>query len=80
MKIVLNLYKTTYKDVNKILMDVFVLRWGSEWEDIAIILSEEDAINASKKYPNNRVEIFTKNKLGFTPSYNYYENGILKTA
>lgn len=77
---ILNLYKTTYKGLNKVLMDyVFVLRWGSEWEDIAIILSEEDAINKSKEYPNNRVEIFSKNKLGFTPSYNYYENGMLKT-
>ncbi len=57
---------------------VFVLIRGSEWEDITIILSEEDAINESKNYPNERVEIFSKNnKLGFTPTYNYYKNGIL---
>jgi hypothetical protein len=56
---------------------VFVLLCGSEWEDITILLSEEDAINESKNYPNNRVEIFGKNKNGFTPTYNYYKNGIL---
>jgi len=59
---------------------VFVLLCGNEWEDITILLSEEDAINESKNYPNNRVEIFSKNnKLGFTPTYNYYKNGILVT-
>ena len=57
---------------------VFVLIFGSEWEDITILLSEEDAINESKNYPNDRVEIFSKNnKLRFTPTYNYYKNGIL---
>lgn len=56
---------------------VYVLLLG-EWEDMTILLSEEDAINASKKYPNDRVEIFSKNnKLEFTPTYNYYKNGIL---
>jgi|UniRef100_A0A6C0KQG5 hypothetical protein len=57
---------------------VFVLVCGNEWEDITILLSEEDAINESKNYPNNRVEIFSKNnKFGFTPTYNYYKNGML---
>jgi len=57
---------------------VFVLLLGSEWEDITILLSEEDAINQSKKYPNDRVEIFGKNnKLAYKPTYNYYKNGIL---
>jgi hypothetical protein len=57
---------------------VFVLLCGSEWEDITILLSEEDAINESKNYPNDRVEIFSKNnELGYTPTYNYYKNGIL---
>ena len=57
---------------------VFVLVCGNEWEDITILLSEEDAINESKNYPNNRVEIFSKNnKFGVTPTYNYYKNGIL---
>jgi hypothetical protein len=57
---------------------VFVLLCGSEWDDITILLNEEDAINESKNYPNHRVEIFSKNKkLSFTPTYNYYKNGIL---
>ena len=57
---------------------VFVLVCGNEWEDITILLSEEDAINESKNYPNNRVEIFGKNNtFVFTPTYNYYKNGIL---
>ena len=55
---------------------VFVLLCGSDWEDMTILLSEEDAIIESKKYPNNRVEIFSKNKVGYTPTYNYYKNGI----
>jgi hypothetical protein len=67
---------------------VYVLIYGSDWEDIVIILSKEDAIEISKKYPNSRVEIFSKSKnidididkslintLGFTPTYNYYKNG-----
>jgi hypothetical protein len=68
---------------------VYVLVFGNDWEDITILLSEEDAINQSKKYPNNRVEIFSKNNkleykdinrndnVGFTPTYNYYKNGLL---
>ena len=42
---------------------VFELLCGGEWEDITILLSlsEEDAINESKNYPNTRVEIFSKN-------------------
>lgn len=58
---------------------VYVLLLGSEWEDIVILLSREDAINESIKYPNARVEIFSKkNKLEeYTPTYNYYKNGEL---
>jgi hypothetical protein len=57
---------------------VYVLLDGSEWEDMIILLSKEDAINESLKYPNTRVEIFSKNnKLGYTPTYNYYKNGEL---
>ena len=65
---------------------VYVLIYGSDWEDSVIILSKEDAIETSKKYPNSRVEIFSKSKnidkdlintLGFTPTYNYYKNGEL---
>ena len=55
---------------------VYVLLYGSDWEDIIIFLSKEDAINESINHPNARVEIFSKNnKLGYTPSFNYYKNG-----
>ena len=54
---------------------------GSEWEDIIILLSKEDAINESIKYPSARVEIFSKNNTtGYTPTYNYYKNGNLVQA
>jgi hypothetical protein len=56
---------------------VYVLLNGSDWEDIIILLSKEDAINVSMKHPNARVEIFSKNKLGYTPTYNFYVNGEL---
>ena len=46
------------------------------WEDVVVILSEEEAINASIKYPDIKVEIFSKiQDLGYTPTYNYYKNG-----
>jgi hypothetical protein len=55
---------------------VYVLLYGSDWEDVIILLSKEDAINESINHPNARVEIFSKNnKLGYTPSFNYYKNG-----
>jgi hypothetical protein len=57
---------------------VYVLTFGSEWEDIIILLSKADAINESINYPNARVEIFNKNNtVGYTPTYNYYKNGEL---
>jgi len=56
---------------------VFALLYGTEWEDMIILLSEEDAKNESIKHPNFRVEIFSKTKVGYTPTYNYYKNGIL---
>ena len=62
---------------------VYVFLFGDEWEDIRIILTEEEAIETSKKYPKQRVEIFDKkiNKeafnFGYSPSYNYYKNGKL---
>lgn len=59
---------------------VYVLTFGSEWEDIIILLSKEDAINESKKYPKARVEIFKINQeVGYTPTYNFYKNGELIT-
>jgi hypothetical protein len=58
---------------------VYILIYdGSEWEDIIILLSKEDAINSSIKYPKARVEIFSQNnKFGYRPTYNYYQNGEL---
>jgi hypothetical protein len=65
---------------------VYVFIYGMDWEDTVIILSKEDAIETSKKYPNSRVEIFSKSKnidkglintSGYTATYNYYKNGEL---
>lgn len=51
---------------------------SSEWEDMVIILTEEDAIKESINRPNHRVEIFSKNRTtGYTPTYNYYKHGEL---
>ena len=52
---------------------------GAEWEDMILIIDKEEAIEASKKYPKRRVEIFGReeNKLGYHPTYNYYKNGIM---
>jgi hypothetical protein len=51
---------------------------GNDWEDMAIILTEEDAINASRRNPFARVEIFGRDEHGkFTPTYSYYKNGLL---
>lgn len=56
---------------------IYLFMCGNEWEDITVFLSVEEAIKASIKYPNDRVEIFSKrtNEAGYTPTYNYYENG-----
>jgi hypothetical protein len=65
---------------------VYVFIYGMDWEDSIIILSKEEAIEISKKYPNSRVEIFGKSKniekdvinnFGYTATYNYYKNGEL---
>jgi hypothetical protein len=39
---------------------IYVFIYGSEWEDIIIFLSKEDAIKKSLNHPNCRVEIFSK--------------------
>ena len=56
---------------------VYVLIYEDEWEDMVILLSEEEAVNESKKHPYARVEIFGKNKKsgGYISTYNYYKNG-----
>ena len=48
---------------------VYVLINGSEWEDMIILLSKEDAINESINHPNSRVEIFSKNNKLQAPNY-----------
>jgi hypothetical protein len=56
---------------------IFVLVKGSEWEDIVIFLTKDDALQNSIKYPRYRVEIFEKknDESGFEPIYSYYQNG-----
>ena len=56
---------------------VYLFISGSEWEDMVLFLSQEEAIDASIKYPNSRVEIFgkEKNSIGYIPTYSYYKNG-----
>jgi hypothetical protein len=57
---------------------VYLLLKGSDWEDVTVYLSKEDAINASKIWPNYRVEIFGKksiSSIGYCPTYDYYKNG-----
>jgi hypothetical protein len=57
---------------------VYVFLYGSEWEDVVIFLTKEEAISQSIKYPKCRVEIFSKtDKPGYTPTYTYYKNGEL---
>ena len=57
---------------------VLVHNTHHEWEDTIIFTSEQEAIDASMKYSNIRVEIFKKKSFsGYTPTYNYYQNGEL---
>ncbi len=55
---------------------IYVLVNGSEWEDIVLFLTIEDAIKESINHPRNRIEIFSKTSgSGYNPTYNYYKNG-----
>ena len=54
---------------------VYALIYGGEWEDVEIILNQDDAINASKKHPKLSVAIFKKKNNGYVPSYCYYRDG-----
>jgi len=57
---------------------MYVLIAGVDsWEDIIIYLTEEKAIEASKTFPNWRVEIFVRRVDDFVPTYRYYKNGLL---
>jgi len=51
---------------------------GPDWEDNIIFTMKEDAIKSSIESPNSRVEIFIKNPITneYSPTYNYYKNGI----
>ena len=50
---------------------------GAEWEDIIVYLTEQEAIDISKKWPNARVEIFDKSPMGgYRPSYTCFVNGV----
>jgi hypothetical protein len=55
---------------------VFVPK-DAEWEDLTILLTEEEAIAKSKMFPIFRVEIFHKTPIGFRPLYKYFRNGEL---
>jgi hypothetical protein len=55
---------------------VYLLIYGSDWEDIVVFLSKEDAIQESINHPKHRVEIFSKtDKVGYIPTYHHYQNG-----
>ena len=58
---------------------IYVLvHMGGDWEDMIIFVSKEEAIDASKKNPYGRVEIFKKNEvMGYSATYNFYKNGEL---
>ena len=60
---------------------IYVLINGDSWEDMVIFLTEAEAIQATITYSNIRVEIFAKHDdFGYTPSFNYYQHGILKSC
>jgi hypothetical protein len=48
---------------------------GDEWEDMVIFLNEKEAKQASIKWSNVRIEIFSKSEFGYLPTYLYYQNG-----
>ena len=56
-------------------MDFVYILIGEDWEDMVILLSEEDAIKESLNHPLDRVEIFSKNNNGYIPTYRFYKNG-----
>ncbi len=54
---------------------VYLLINGDEWEDMVIFLTEKEAKQASIKWTNVRIEIFSKSEFGYLPTYLYYQNG-----
>lgn len=53
----------------------------TEWEDILLYNSEEDAIHASLRHPEYRVEIFARSNPNspFSATYKYFKNGQCQT-
>ena len=57
---------------------VYLMVNGEEWEDMIILLTDFEAIEASIAHPDIRIEVFSKNdSSGYSPTYNYYKNGKL---
>ena len=58
---------------------IYMLLYGSDWDETKIILSKEEAINASIKHPERKVAIFSRfikeNRTSYRPTFNYYNNG-----
>lgn len=49
----------------------------SEWEDIIIFVSKEEAIEKSKSWTKTPVQVFVKSEMGgYRPTYSYYLNGV----
>jgi hypothetical protein len=60
--------------MNKLYM--YLYNGCSEWEDMILFTSEEEAMNYSKENPDGRIEIFIKSVKGYAPSYAYICNGV----
>ncbi len=58
-------------------MEFVYLLKGSDWEDMIIFLTKEEAIQASIKCPNDSVEIFSRSYFGYLPTCDFYKNGVL---
>lgn len=59
---------------------VYVFFNGGDPEDMIIFLTKEDAIDASLKYPDARIEVFQNYNFGHQMAYMYYKNGKLYEA
>jgi hypothetical protein len=56
---------------------IYVMINSTEWEDLVMYLTEYEAIEASRKHPHIRFEIFSckSSTSGYHPTYNYIQNG-----
>ncbi len=48
---------------------------GGEWEDFEIYLTEEDAMEATRRNKNSRAELFKKQGAKYVPTYTTIVNG-----